>query len=521
MSKYNRKKTTPVVNTRQGGKGVALNDKLKLVSMLLTGLETRYYEKENDRLTRLKELIYTLDPLFVAKAIVYTRNIIGQRSITHAASAYLANRLSGTTFGRDFFSKWDKKHNKGGVIRRVDDILEIAAAQKYFNKRGLTNAMKKGFSDAISYSDAYELAKYQGKGKEFSLVDIVNMVHPTPNKRNKEALASLIKGELKQFNTAEDKNTKAGQEVAKKVKSGELSKAQAKVVLQEQKANNWKQLLTDGTIGYLALIRNLRNIVLSGASILDRACELIVDKDRIRKSLIWPHQIDIAFEILNDEFGKSKEMTKLKKALDVAYDIATGNLEELGFDGDTAVVFDTSGSMQSSGSFYGGLKMGDKNLSKAPVEKAALIAATLGKGVDGDIYHFATTAEELNYNELDTTHSISKQLQGNIGRVGHGTNFGPIFRNLKKAYKRIFIISDMQGADDVLRNSAYQNYKKKYDINPYIYTVDLCGYGTTMFKQNNNICQLYGYSSHIYESIKKYEVNYDQILKEINQIKLK
>jgi hypothetical protein len=31
-----------------------------------------------------------------------------------------------------------------------------------------------------------------------------------------------MSGELKQFNTVEDKNTEAGQEVAAKVKSGEL-----------------------------------------------------------------------------------------------------------------------------------------------------------------------------------------------------------------------------------------------------------------------------------------------------------
>jgi hypothetical protein len=520
MGKYNTKVSTPsnVVENKQGGTGIKFKPEMELVGLLATGLEGRFYEKENERESRLIQVIKEVgkkDPELIAKALVYARTVMGQRSVTHVGAVAALSVLSGKELGTRFFTKRDRKENKGGIVFRLDDMLEIISYYFLRNPgKPLPNSIKRGFKRALETADAYELAKYQGKGKSVTLVDLVNMVHPKPTEKMQETFKQLMKGELKQFNTAEDKNTKAGQEVAEKVKSGKITKAEAAVELQEAKAENWKELIVDGTLGYLALLRNLRNIVeQTNDEVFKSAMNMLTDEKRVRKSLVFPHQIDIAFEVLLNEgnFTNASRKTALLTAVNTAYELAIPNLTELFTYGRTAVVIDTSGYMTSA------ISMGQKRINSRAVDKAALIGATLAKGIGADMYHFSTSCEQLSYNPLDTVNTIKNVV---INRsYGGGTDFNTIFRTLKGKYDRVFVISDMQGGDSILRNSTYQTYVKTHG-QPFVYSIDLCGYGTTMFKQNEKLINLFGYSSDIFEMVKKSEINPEQILKEIRAIQI-
>lgn len=518
MGKYNQKTVTPTVVNHQGGTGFNLEPKLELIGLLATGLDGKFYEKESERENRLVTLIKEIgkkDPVFIAKALVYTRTVIGQRSITHVGSVAAAQVLSGNPIATRFFSKRSKKENAGGIIYRVDDMLEIIAYYYLRNPgKPLPNAIKRGFKNALENSDAYELAKYQAKGKDISLVDVVNLVRPKPSKDMEETFKLLMNGGLKQFNTAEDKNSKVGQEVAAKVKSGQISKSDAAKVLAEAKSENWALLIKDGTLGYLALLRNLRNIVeQSNDETFDAALIMLTDEKRVRKSLVFPHQIDLAFEVLLSESNISaNRKTKLLTAVNKAYELAIPNLSDLFSFGHTAVVMDTSGSMTSRCSIGVGTKINSR-----AVDKAALIGATLAKGIGADMYHFSTSCEQLTYNPLDTVNTIKN---GVLNRsFGGGTTFQSIFGTLKGKYDRIFVISDMQGGDTLVGCGQYRDYVAK-NGQPFIYSVNLCGYGTSMFKETNKLVNIFGYSADIFEQVKKVEIDPKQILKEIDAINI-
>lgn len=532
MARYNTKaKSTvvPVVN-HQGGTGFKYDPRTELVAILATGIENKYYEKEGDREKRLASVIAEVakkDKTFVAKALIYARSVMGQRTVTHLGAVELAKYLSGDNLGARFFSKRARKSNIGGIVYRLDDMLEIAACYMAKNPgKPLSNAIKKGFKAALEAADEYELAKYQASNRDLSLVDIVNLVHPKPSEKMVPVFAKLMKGELKQFNTIEDKNSKAGQEVAAQVKEGRITKAEAEKVLAEVKEENYAELIATRKIGYLALLRNLRNILKTGAKaeVVKGACELLTDVKLIKQSLVFPHQIDIALEIMLDEFGASGARPFIK-ALNDAYELAIPNLTELFNHGKTAVVWDTSGSMHGTG-WGGGVHMNiggvKKAINKTPVDKAALIGATLAKGIGADLFHFASTCEAIKYNPNDSVNTIKNNGMLLEGRVGHGTSFDQIFRTLAKhgQYDRIFIISDMQGGDSIATGSAYQDYTKKFG-QPYIYTIDIQGYGTTMFKPNGNkVIQLFGYGADIYEYVKKAEINPKALIEAIEAIEI-
>ena len=517
MSKYNETKTiTATVTTHQGGQGFQHKPEHELMSLLANGISNTFYEKETDQDKRLVNAIQQVDPELVAKMLVYTRAVLGQRSVTHRGAVALLSNLTGKEWGKFLFSKRDRRANFGGLIYRLDDMLEITACYFAHNPgKPLPNALRKGFKSVLENSDEYSLAKYQGKDKKVSLVDLVNLVRPKPQgKEQEELFKKLMTGGLKQFNTVEDKNTKAGQDVAAKVKAGELDEEQAKVELSKAKEDNFKGLIEDKIIGYLALLRNLRNILLNtkDQQLIKDTCTALTNQTMIQKSLVFPHQIDLALEVLIDEF-KMSVSSDFVTALNSAYELAIPNLSEIGAVGKTAVVFDSSGSMTTK------IEIGKgKNGSQGAIDKASLIAATLAKGIKADVYTFDTSCRVVNYNPSDSINTIKNNFRH--GALGGGTDFGCIFNALNQHYDRVFIISDMQGSDDISRASSFQAYKSQFG-EPYIYCINLCGYATTMFNPNNKkIAQIFGYSAEIYEIIKKVEIDYNVLLNDIKAINI-
>lgn len=527
MGKYN---TTIKVNTNkavthEGGEGYRYNSVNELIALLATGVNNTYYETmqtREDRLSKLiDEVVKSKGVEFTAKALVYARSKMGQRSVTHFGAVALAKHLSGSPIGKYIYSKYNRKDEIGGVVYRLDDILEMIAAYTTLNPgKRLPNSMSKGFRTALENADTYELAKYQSSSKNVSLVDAFNILHPRPaNEKMAGVFKQLMNGELKQFNTVEDKNTKTGQEVSAKVKAGELSKEAAVEILAESKNENFKELLETKKIGYKSLVMNLRNILKVGdAETVRLASEMLTNQTAIQKSLIQPMELDVASEILIAEgVGSTQLRTAILKALEKAFELSIPNMAEV-FQGNTAVVFDSSGSMEG---VYGGgvhIPLGANRLkiNKTPAERAALIASMFVKGVGADVFHFASQCEQIPYNPMDTFNTIKRTFTSQNGKVGHGTSFNTIVEKLnrsKTGYSRVIVISDMQGHDSFRHASITGN--------PYIYSIDMCGYGTTMANPNNpRVFALFGYSAEMVRVATQMEIDPKTLIKEIEAIRL-
>jgi len=157
-----------------GGKAYSQTPELELVSILLTSFaQDQFYRKADDTFEQLKNIIAKCDNKFVAQAAIYARTKFGMRSITHVAASELAKHIGGEKWAKDFYT---------AVVFRPDDMSEILAY--HLSKNGKeTNAMKKGLAKAFDKFDKYALAKYRGDGKDFKLIDVVNLVHPKPTEK--------------------------------------------------------------------------------------------------------------------------------------------------------------------------------------------------------------------------------------------------------------------------------------------------------------------------------------------------
>lgn len=521
----------PDTTNQQGLPAYSQDKWLTLLTMLNTlKLEPQYYRSVTNTLKELQTLIDQCakeDLYLTCQCIVYSRCLgEGMRTISHASSVFIAPYISGQEYSKRFYGLWNKKEQKGGVIFRPDDMAEILAGYVALNVQiqqtvttvngvsvsndvkilgpKLSNAMKKGFKSVLESLDSYSLLKYKSK-----LIDIINLVHPSPklstakieyNGEQVSTIDAIMKGYNVSANTWEVNQGEAGQIVAKAVKEGKLDDQEAKQVLTQAKADNWKELLDTNKLGILAALRNLRNILINNPSqdTINKLCDLVSNPTLIREGKIFPYQLDVANEIMLSEFSTSYSR-QISQALAKGYELAIPNLKEL-LPGNNVVFLDQSGSMTWE------IKLpGSKNGSRTScISKAALIAATIAKATNADIICFGSTARYVQYNPNLDVFSLAKQLSSsNMGGTDLSTAW-KLAQQSNRKYTRTFILSD----NEVNRGSTYNSYMSyvKNVGHPYVYSVDLAGYGTNAIA-GDKVRYYYGYGFAMFDDIAKSEFN--------------
>ena len=511
---------------RQGCAAYSLSDELRLISMLNTiKLEPQFYRSENQTMIELRDLIERIglkDPYFVAQAIVYSRCLgEGMRSVNHLAAALLAPFISGKEYAKRFYGLWDKKEKKGGCIYRVDDMSEIKDVYAALNKSTLSNSMKKGFAAVLEALDTYQLAKYKD-----TVIDMANLTHPKSalskaeivvDGKKMKVIDALMKGVTVSADTWEVANSEAGQEVAKAVKAGKLTKAEAEVTLANAKNDNWEAMLTEGKLGILAAIRNIRSMLKSPRKeVVDALCKLVSNGEAIRNGKIMPYQIDYAYEVVKKEFSNSADGRRIMEALLKGYEYAVPNLAEA-LPGRTCVMVDCSGSMNTYCTQAGQRS----NIATSAAEKAGLIAATIAKATNADVVRFGSHAEFYSYDPNESVFSLGRKIgHDNMGGTSIPSAF-ELIRNAKRQYDRIILLSDNEcNARSYWSGDWVSGAYKKYvhDVaNPYVYAVDLASYGTTPIA-GDRVNYYFGYGFAMFEDIASKEFNPSAHIEAIRKI---
>lgn len=283
------------------------------------------------------------------------------------------------------------------TIGRADELTELVALYWMAGKRPLSKQMKTGLAEAFKKFDAYQLAKYDREG-QVRLRDVLFLTHPKPDNPAQEALwKQLAEKQLVPPDTWE---------VAL---SGGADKRET-----------FTRLLQEGKLGYLAVLRNLRNM-------LDANVErdLIEEAITARKGaqMVWPFRYVAA----------ARAAPQLEPALDYALSRAIEDGPELV--GKTAVLVDVSGSMNS--------KLSQRS-DMTRMDAAAALASVL-KG-DLRIFTFSNAMVEVppRRGMAGVDAVIRSQPHG-------GTYLGQAIAtiNAKVPHDRLIVITDEQSHDRV------------------------------------------------------------------------
>lgn len=450
MSKFNNKIQYERTSSYEGGKNYKKNPVEDLINFMLSSyLEDRYYESAEEQMSRflglLEEVKDKLSYEWIAKLSFFARNEVGMRSIAELTAAWLNEKKfdNKRAYFRNFF-------------HRPDDVGEtFAAIDRLDGKR--SHALVRGAGDYLSTLGEYQLGKYKMNRKTYNMYDLINITHA-----HSAAIDKFKAGTLAVPETWETKISASKSE--------------------EEKAKNWREMVEQDKLGYLALIRNLRNILNSDVNmewINTHLIPKLTDEVRIKKSLVFPYQIYCAW--------KNKDITNydLDAAIDRAFRLSCGNMPKL--EGKNLVVLDVSGSMDTWFS---------ANSSLTIKEVGAVYGAALLVSNNADFIRFGNHAKRSTYNPLNSIFTIIEDMQKNYD-CGYGTDISSVFDCIKdQTYDRIFLISDMQVMDpETYRYStwgvnkdsvaSFKEYKASSGANPTLYSFDLGNYHSQIENPNN------------------------------------
>jgi len=458
MSKFNEKNIN-VRKTATFEGGVAYSKYLEdewSNAIFSSILQPRFYESAEEQESRFVDLtnqmISKYSPELIGTAAVYARNELGMRSISELTAAI----LNGVQWKdkRNFYAKY---------FHRPDGVGEVFAAVDHLGGKR-SHALIRGVADYLSSLSAYQIGKYPMRNHKYNMHDIINITHA-----KSDAIDQYQKGTLETPDT------------------WEVKISSAKSV--EEKESEWKRLVEEKKLGYLALLRNLRNICkcsfASSSWIKENLVPQIINEAAIKKSLVWPLQIYTAWKTLNQEgIGLYVET-----ALSEAFEISTGNMPYL--DGNTLVVLDVSGSMDSRFS---------QNSSLTIKELCAVYASAFlvsGFRSNVDFIKFGTKAKKWKKDTFTAGNQFKliSMLAKNEG-LGYGTEISTVFNMLDKHYDRVFLFSDMQVMDgsrwsyyaDSSRsaNSLWRKYVDNYGPS-HIYSFDLGNYHSQVVSTRSDI----------------------------------
>lgn len=419
-------------------------------------MEDRFYETSSHQMSRFydltQEVIDTYGAEFAAKAAIFARNELGMRSAAQFVSAILNN-----------YAFDDKRKFYYTFCHRPDDVSEIFAAidvlsDHYGVKQKRSHALVRGCGDYLSCLSNYGLSKYKLNGKKYNMYDLINITHA-----HSVAIDAYKNDELTVPDTWETAISACADE--------------------EQRNSEWRRLVVEKKLGYLALIRNLRNILNAAHGdmwIREHLIPQLTDAEKIHGSLVFPYQIYSAYKNMGS-FN-----TYVVYALSEAFYIALDNMPRL--DGDTLVMLDVSGSMDTPISAR----------SNITIREAGAVYAMciLLMSDHSEFIKFGTHAAYYKPNKMfDNVFEEISRMQCN-DHLGYGTDIAPAYQLVNRKYDRIMLISDMQimsrmgyysyfSREEAEGVTCYKEYCRAYGETP-IYSFDLGNYPTQTDNPNNS-----------------------------------
>lgn len=385
--------------THEGARAVTISDLQRLRRTVLACMlwEDEFYEDGETISARIVSLAEHVAPEAVAELAIEART---RMNLRHAPLLLL------TVLAKTGAKKEKLVANTVvEVIQRADELAELVSVYWRNGKRPLSAQLKKGLARAFAKFDAYQLAKYDRPGP-VRLRDVLFLVHAKP-KAAEQA------------------------DVWRKLAAKELDSPDTwEVALSggADKRKTFERLLRDGTLGYLALLRNLRNMAESG-----------VDEALVRKAIVKRKG---AQRVLPFRYVAAARAAPLfDREIDRA--LKASIADQAALSGRTIVLVDVSGSMSVASSRRSDLTRMDA-------------AAALASVINGDVRVFTFSNEVV---EVPSRGGLAGIAAIVSSQTHGGTYLGKAVKHVNRlAHDRLIVVTDEQTADAVPAPAAQRAY---------------------------------------------------------------
>ncbi|MEA5258320.1 TROVE domain-containing protein [Arcicella aquatica] len=474
----------------QGAPAYKVSPEMELYSASVTSMiEATTYEDEDSRQKRIKELMTKVSPEFVAKLAVYVRQQMYLRTVPVLLSVELAKINQGNSLVRKTIEH---------IVVRPDEILEVLAYYQKSNVRTgtkqlnrLSKQIQKGLANAFNNFDEYQFAKYN-QANGIKLRDALFLVHPKPKDETQQGIFDKIaQNNLAIPYTWETELSALGQKSFN-------NKNERKVAFKHK----WQELIDSQKVGYMALMRNLRNILEADVEeiYLQKVCTYLSDSRAVANSKQLPFRFLAAYRELSKV--NHGNVPLILNALEQAIKYSVTNLK--GFDNHVKVVIacDVSGSMQKSISPKSKVLLYDIGLLLGMILQPK--CKNIVTGIFGDTWKVIQLPTQGILANVDAFYRRE-------GEVGYSTNGYLVIQDLiKRRYiaDKIMMFTDMQLWDTKGENSMSNCWRlyKKIAPNAKLYLFDLAGYGQAPINvQRGDVFLMAGWSDKIFDVLSALE----------------
>lgn len=473
-------------------------------SVVTSSLSDKFYESASGRLEKLRRLIQENDSQLVARLAIYAREQMNLRSVPLVLAVELAKIHSGD----DLVSRMTKR-----IVQRADEITELLAYYQTTNERKgvkklnrLSKQLQAGLQGAFNKFDEYQFAKYNREA-EIKLRDALFLVHPKAKNEEQQLIFNkIVNDSLQTPYTWETELSALGKT---KFESENAKKAAF--------TQKWEELIDSDKVGYMALLRNLRNILEAEVSVkhIKQVCETLSSKEKVLRSKQLPFRFLAAYRELSKI--NSGYASKVMNALEEAVKVSAANIS--GFDESTRVLIacDVSGSMQSPISPKSKIMNYDIGLMLGMLLKSR--CKNVVSGIFGNIWKIVNLPDSSVLSNVDAFYKRE-------GEVGYSTNGYLVIKDLidsRKVMDKIMIFTDCQlwnsNSYDTQLKDVWKEYKS-IASEAKLYLFDLAGYGNVPLDiTNKDVYLLAGWSDKIFDVLSAID-NGSNALKEIKAIEM-
>jgi hypothetical protein len=492
MAQFNktvRRQKTVVAQmpNKEGAMAFKPSDQLEFIlraSTTVAKMDTFYEDgaESNRRFVELARLFGQYDPEFAMQTAWYTRNKFNMRTPT---TVILAEAAYAGARGFDNVSDYVAKS-----IKRVDDMTELLAYCLTLNKKmrktraNLPQVLRKGLAKAFVTFDSYQFAKYTKDDMAVKPRDVMFLAHPKPREGQRNMFENIIGGTLPLPETWENY-----------------------IMVNGSTKKNWTYILDK--MGYMGIVRNLRNLMKHGVNI-DDVCTEVRDPERVRKSRMLPVQFYTAYRQI--EKTDYAGVGAVKAALSDAMTLSAMNLDKI--PGNTAVFCDNSGSMKGTIHPKSTVEYNDVgNVFGAMIASRADNCIVCGYG--SEVVNAKLNARDSILTNVD-------KIDAAGSRAGGATYPSKCIDFLDKNMPnvdRIVFLTDEQGYGQSSCYDALNRFRQNHGVNPYVYTFDIQHYGTTQFPETERKhCTVGGWSDNTLRFINLYERDGTSLVDEVRSI---
>lgn len=477
--------------TEAGGPAYLLPPQHALAQFAATGcLNTTFYASAQGQLDRVLELSSRVAPEFVARSAVYCRERGFMKDMPALLLAALSRR-DPALMDRVFERVVDSPR----MLRTFVQIVRSGAA----GRKSLGSAPKRCVRRWLDQrTDAALFAASVGNAP--SIADVVKMVHPKPNTREREALYGYLMG-----------RDVALESLPLLVRQFEAFKAGDRTDVPDVpfqmltaiglNRREWAQVVRRGSWQMIRMNLNTfaRHGVFDEPGMTDHVAARLRDASAMARARVFPYQLLAAYRSVDPAVPAA-----VRRALEDAMELAIANTPAMA--GQVYVCPDVSGSMQSP---ITGHRKGATSAVRCVDAAALMTAAIVRRNPSAEVLPFDGTVVPMDLSWRDSVMTNAERL-ASIGGGSTCVSAPLALLNARKAKgELVVIVSDNESWVDanVARGTAtMREWSAFRSRNPgaRLVLIDLQPYATTQAAGREDILNIGGFSDQVFEVVAEF-----------------